>query len=154
MEFLPILAFLLVFLVVYALLVKSKVLGGDSPAVALFIAFLMASFFVIQASLVEFVQEVSGWISVLIIVIFFLLVVSAFVPGDAPNWFLNKKSWIGWIVVGIVIGIFVLVSSYVFNWVVNWGTVGTWVNSTWFGWVLLVVLGLIISLIITKKVKG
>ncbi len=153
MEFLSILAFLLVFIVIYALLVKSGVLGG-SPAVPLFVSFLMASFFVIQASLVEFVQEISGWISVVVIAIFFLLIVTAFVPGgDKPLWFLSGKSWFGWIVLGIVIGVFVLVSSYVFNWVVNWDVAEAWVNSTWFGWILLVVVALLVSLVIAKKAK-
>ena len=148
--FLPIFAFLLVFIVVYAILMKTKILG-ENHAVSLFISFILASFFVVQASLVQFVQEVSGWISTLLVVIFFLLIVVAFAPGDKSLWFLNGKTWFAWIILGVAIGIFILVSSYVFNWVVNWSVVGTWVNSTWFGWVLLVVLALIISKVITKK---
>lgn len=152
MEFLSILAFLLVFIVVYALLVKSGVLGTNS-AVALFVSFLMASFFVIQASLVQFVQEISGWISVMAIAMFFLLIVIAFVPGDKSLWFLNGKTWFGWVTLGVVIGIFILVSSYVFNWVVNWDVAAEWISSTWFGWILLVIVALVVSLVITKKVK-
>ena len=152
MDFLAIFAFLLVFIVIYALLAKQKVLG-DNNAVALFVSLLMASFFVVQASLVNFIQQVSGWISVLVVIVFFLLLVVAFVPGDKNLWFLSGKSWFGWVSLGLVVGIFVLVSSYVFNWVVNWDLVSNWVSSTWFGWLLLVVIALIVSAIIARKVK-
>lgn len=151
MELLPIFAFLLVFIVVYALIVRSKVLGEGNKSVALFVSLLMASFFVVQASLVEFVQEVSAWVSVLVIVVFFLLLVTAFAPGDKPLEFLSKKSWFNWVILGVVIGIFILTSSYVFNWVINWSLVAEWIDSTWFGWILLVVIALIVSRIITKS---
>lgn len=150
MEFLPIFAFLLVFIVIYALLVKSNVLG-DNKSVALFISLLMASFFVVQASLVEFVQEVSGWVSVLVIVIFFLLLAVAFSPGENPLQILTAKSWFNWVILGAVIGIFILVSSYVFNWVINWGLISEWINSTWFGWVLLLIIALIVSRVLVKS---
>ena len=71
--FMPIFAFLLVFIVVYALLKKTGVLGGAEP-VMLFISFILASFFIVEASLVEFVQFSSAWFGVGVVGIFFLLV--------------------------------------------------------------------------------
>ena len=81
--FVPIFAFLLVFIVVYALLAKTGILGG-SQAVMLFISFILASFFVVQASLVEFISFSGAWFGVLIIGLFFLMVVIAFLPGKEP----------------------------------------------------------------------
>ena len=72
--FMPIFAFLLVFIVMYALLVKTKVLG-DSPAIMLFISFILSSFFIVQASLVEFIQFSSAWFGVVIIFLFFLVII-------------------------------------------------------------------------------
>ena len=70
--FMPIFAFLLVFIVVYALLKKTEVLGTAEP-IMLFISFILAGFFIVEASLVEFVQLGSAWFSVLVVLIFFIL---------------------------------------------------------------------------------
>ena len=45
--FVPIFAFLLVFIVIYALLKKTSILGS-SDMIMLFISFILASFFVVQ----------------------------------------------------------------------------------------------------------
>ena len=87
--FMPIFAFLLVFIVIYALLVKTKVLG-DSPAVMLFISFILSSFFIVEASLVEFVQFSSAWFGVIVIGLFFLIVILAFIPGIDLAVFFGK----------------------------------------------------------------
>jgi len=72
--FVPIFAFLLVFIVVYALLKKTEILGG-SDAVMLFVSFILAAFFVVEASLVEFVKFSSAWFSVGIVGLFFLILI-------------------------------------------------------------------------------
>ena len=71
--FMPIFAFLLVFIVVYALLKKTEVLGTAEP-IMLFISFILAGFFIVEASLVEFVQLGSAWFSVFVVLIFFIMV--------------------------------------------------------------------------------
>jgi|TARA_B100001964_G_C13939515_1_gene468283 hypothetical protein len=147
--FVPIFAFLLVFIVVYALMKKTGVLGG-SEAIMLFVSLILAAFFVVEASLVEFVRFSSAWFSVLIIGLFFLLVVLAFLPGAEPLAFLTKNNWFSWAMLGVIIAFFVISSAYVFNWAVNWAMVGEWANSEWFGMILL----LIIAAVVAWKIKG
>jgi len=147
--FVPIFAFLLVFVVVYALLAKTGILGG-SQAVMLFISFILAAFFVVQASLVEFIEFSSAWFGVLIIGLFFILVVLAFLPGKEPLAFLTKGNWFSWVMLGIIIALFIISSAYVFNWAVNWGMVKSWFKSDILGVVLL----LIIAAIVSWKIKG
>ena len=147
--FVPIFAFLLVFIVVYALLAKTGILGG-SQAVMLFISFILAAFFVVQASLVEFIEFSSAWFGVLVIGLFFLLVVLAFLPGKEPLSFLTKSNWFSWVVLGVIIALFVISSAYVFNWAINWELVKTWFRSDVAGMVLL----LIIAAIVSWKIKG
>ena len=53
--FIPIFAFLLVFIVIYAILKKTGVLGGGEP-VMLFVSLILSSFFILEASLVEFIR--------------------------------------------------------------------------------------------------
>jgi len=148
--FMPIFAFLLVFIVIYALLVKTKVLG-ESPAVMLFISFILSSFFIVEASLVEFVKFSSAWFGVIVIGLFFLIVVIAFIPDIDLAGFFGKGNWFAWVLLGGMLLFFIFSSAYVFNWVVNWGMVRDWFDSDWFGMTLLLVIAGVVSFILTKK---
>lgn len=149
--FLPIFAFLLVFIVIYALLVKTKVLGGNH-GVMVFVSLIMSSFFIVRASLVEFVRFSSAWFSVGAVLIFFLIALLGFLPGKEPWAFLGagKSNWFSWVVLGIIVIFFISSSSYVFNWAVSWETVRAWANTSWFGLILL----LIIAAVVSWKIKG
>jgi len=147
--FMPIFAFLLVFIVSYALLVKTKVLG-ESPAVMLFISFILSSFFIVEASLVEFVQFSSAWFGVIVIALFFLIVVVAFVPGIDLAAFFGKGNWFAWGLLGLMLLFFVFSSAYVWNWVLNWELVTSWFDSDWFGMILL----LAVAGVVSWKIKG
>jgi len=147
---LPIFAFLLVFIVIYALLFKTKVLG-DNQAIMLFVSFILASFFIVRASVVEFIQFSSAWFSVILVVVFFLVALLSFLPGKEPLEFLGKGNWFSWAVFGVVIALFIISSSYIFKWTINWGAIKGWFNSSWFGMVLLLVVAALVSFVITKK---
>ncbi|MBU3923693.1 MAG: hypothetical protein KJ592_02145 [Nanoarchaeota archaeon] len=150
--FTPIFAFLLVFVVIYALLKSTKVLGGNE-GIMLFISFILSSFFIVEASLVEFVRFSSAWMTVLIFCLFIFVLIMAFIPGvgaEGLGKFLGNKSWFAWVLLAIIIGGFIISSAYVFNWAVNWGMVYDWFYSDWFGMVLLLLIAGVVSWRITK----
>lgn len=147
--FMPIFAFLLVFIVIYALLFKTKVLGENQP-VMLFISFILSSFFIVQASLVEFVKFTSAWFGVLVIGVFFLVAILGFLPGKEPFAFLGKGNWFSWVILGIIVAFFVISSSYVFNWAVNLATLKEWSQTSWFGMLLIIIIAAIVSWKIKK----
>jgi len=149
--FVPIFAFLLVFIVIYALLFKTEILG-ENHAVMLFVSFILASFFIIEASLVEFVQFSSAWFAVLVVAVFFLIALLGFLPGKEPFEFLGigKGNWFSWAILGVVVAFFIISSAYVFNWVINWEMFGGWASDGWFGMILL----LIIAAVVSWKIKG
>ena len=146
--FMPIFAFLLVFIVIYALLKNTKVLG-TSEGIMLFVSFILSSFFVVEASLVEFVKFSSAWITVLIFCLFIFVLIMAFMPGIKLGEVFGK-GWLAWVVLAIIIGVFVISSAYVFNWAVNWGMVYDWFYTDWFGMVLLLLIAGLVSWRITK----
>ena len=148
--FMPIFAFLLVFIVVYALLVKTKVLG-ESPAVMLFISFILSSFFIVEASLVEFIQFSSAWFGTIVIGMFFLIVIIAFVPGIKIGEFFGKNNWFAWVLLGGMLLFFIFSSAYVWNWVLNWELISSWFDEGWFGMILLLVIAGVVSFVLTKK---
>ena len=98
--FMPIFAFLLVFIIVYALLKKTEVLGS-SEAMMLLISFILATFFIVEASLVEFVTFSSSWMVVGIFMIFFVMLVVAFVPGIEVKEFFGKGNWFAWVLLSL-----------------------------------------------------
>jgi hypothetical protein len=148
--FMPIFAFLLVFIVIYAILVKTKVLG-ESPAVMLFISFILSSFFIVEASLVEFNQFSSAWFGTIVVSLFFLVIVLAFIPDIKLGEFFGKGNWFAWVLLIGMLLFFVFSSAYVFNWVVNWDMINNWLGDGWFGFVLLLAIAAIVSWVLTKK---
>lgn len=146
--FMPILSFLLVFVVVYAILKKSKLLS-DSEGILIFVSLIMASFFILNASLVDFIQFSSAWFVALVMVVFLMMVLLAFVPVKDPFSFLGK--WFSWALFGILIILFVVSSAYVFNWAVNWSAIWARTGSDWLGFILLVVAAGVVSFVIKGK---
>jgi hypothetical protein len=148
--FIPIFAFLLIFIVVYALLKKTGAIGGNEP-VMLFVSFILATFFILEVSLVEFVRFSSAWITVVIIAVFFLIAIIGFLPGKEPLGFLTKGNWLAWTVLALIVGVFLFSSIYVFNWVVNYELISSWLSSEWFGMIILILIAVAVSYVITKK---
>jgi hypothetical protein len=142
--FMPIFSFLLVFIVIFALLKKTGILGENS-AVSLFISFLVSSFFIMEASLVEFVQFNSAWFAVGSVSLFFLVTLIAFLPWKEPFKFMTRGNWFSWAFLGIISAFFVVSSAYVFNWVIDWGTFQYWFNTDWFGMLLLLLIAGVVS---------
>jgi len=145
---LPIFSFLLVFVVVYALLMKTNILG-ENHFVAIFVSLILASFFIVNVHLVDFVQFTSSWMVVIIVLVFFVLLLLAFLPGGLG--FLKDSKGFAWVVLGLLIVFFIIASSFVFNWALNWDVVSDWFYTDWFGFVLLVILGAVVAWVLAKK---
>ena len=145
--FMPILSFLLVFIVVYAVLNKIQILG-ESKGIHLFVSFILAIFFVVNVSLVDFVKTSSSWFVVIFVLVFLVLVMIAFTQGSLE---IVKNKYVALILVGGLIAVFVISSAYAFNWAVNWGEVWDWFYSDWFGFALLLVIAGIVSWVLAKS---
>lgn len=148
--FMPVLAFLLVFVLVYALLAKTKVLG-EEKFVHLLISFILAVFFIIQVELVDFVQFSTAWFTVFLVCIFLILVLISFTHGKLDDL---QKPWVAWVLVVALIVFFIISSAFTFNWAINWDLL--WKNgaqSEWFGMVLLVVIAVVVSWVLSRKSK-
>jgi len=117
----------------------------------LFVSFILSTFFIIEAKLVEFVQFSSAWFSVGVVGLFFLVVILAFIPGIDIGEFFGKNNWFAWMLLVLIIVFFVTSSAYVFNWVINWQSIQTWFGSEWFGMILLLIIAGIVSYVLTKK---
>lgn len=153
--FAPIFVFLLVFIVLYALLVKTKVLG-EAKWVSIFISFIVASLFVSMAGAKDYIYSIAPWFALLLVSMFFLFVVLAF-AGKAD---INKGVGVA---VAIILGIVFLVALFsVFSYLMTSlpGSIGgsadhspflNWLYSSRVsGAVLLIIISAIVAWVLVK----
>lgn len=144
---LPVFSFLFIFILVYAVLAKTKVLG-ENKFIHIFISFLLAILFLVRTSLVEFVNFSAAWFAVFLVCVFFILIVIAFTHGKV-DVVMNKG--VAWVLVGLLVVLFIYSASVVFNWALKFEDIGGWFMTPLFGTVLLLVVGLIAAYILSKK---
>lgn len=145
--FMPIFSFLLVFVIVYALLFKVEAFK-EQGFLRFLLSFILAAIFVVNASLVEFVEFSSAWFIVFLVCIFLIILFISFTHGSVESL---MKPWVAWAFFGLLILFFIISSAYVFNWAVNWAMVWNWFHTDWFGFTLLVVIAIIVSWVLAKK---
>lgn len=154
--FAPILAFFVVFVVVFAVLYKSKILG-ESKWGLVFTALVIASLFISAAGVRRYVEVITPWFGALLVSLFFLLVLVGFVGGKTDGM-LSGLRWI-FIIVGLLI--FIISGVVVFS-----GTLapylpgsGQYVGSPFTEWlyspsvvgaILLIVITAIVSWVLVK----
>ena len=145
----PIVAFMFVFVLIYALLVKTNVIG-DNQFVLLFLSFIVASFFIVNVQLVEFVKTNVSWFVVFLISLFMIIFMLAFVGKDGLKMFTESKG-VAAVLVIILIIVFIFSSSYIFNWAINWDSISGWMDNDWVGMALLLIVAGLVSWRLTKK---
>lgn len=151
LTFMPIVAFLFIFVLVYALLVKFQVLG-DNKFVSLFISLSIAIFFIVNAQLVDFVKLNVSWAVVFFVCLFLILIFVSMGGGASlKDAFGNGGKGISIILLILLIIVFVISSSYIFNWAINWDMIKGWFDEPWFGTVLLLVVAFAVAKVLTKK---
>jgi hypothetical protein len=159
--FMPVFSFLFVFVVVYAVLAKTKVLGDQR--VNLLVSFIIAIIFMNFSSLDLYVRTILPWFVVLLVCLFLVLVIIGFSTKDYEK--LTTPGF-AWVVVAILIVIFLIAAIRVFNpmfhpelgiTTAGDGQEGVLLqmrhlfDSQVSGSVLLLILGLIVAWILTKK---
>ena len=156
--FMPVFSFLFVFILVYALLAKTKIIG-DSKFVLLLISFIIAVVFMSFSSLELFVRTVIPWFIVLVIAVFLILIIGMF---SSKDWV--PKSGFAWVVIIVLLVIFLISAVYVFNPVFHPGLgvasgegtslleqIRGYGEGGIFGSIILIVIAIIVAWIITKK---
>ncbi len=156
--FMPIFSFLLVFVVVYALLAKFKIIG-ESKWVLVFVSLIVAIIFMSFSSLKLYVETIIPWFVVLLVIVFLVLLMGFFTSKD---WI--PKSWFAWVVIIILIIIFLISAIRVFNPVFHpdlgitsgQGTsmleqIKEYAEGGIIGSVLLVIIAAIVAWVLTRK---
>jgi hypothetical protein len=114
--FMPLFAFLLVFIVTYALLAKTKILGENHFA-HLFLSFIISIVFIVTPSAQKFAMVSTPWFGVLIIMVFIIFLLLTFVRGNVDD--IVKSPAVAIVVIGVILVIFVIAALNVFGPVIS-----------------------------------
>ncbi|MCX6748128.1 MAG: hypothetical protein NT076_00840 [Candidatus Pacearchaeota archaeon] len=148
--FMPLFGFLLVFTIMLALLLKTKLLG-ENKFVNIVISFIIAIIFATMTNVREYVQNVTPWFVVLVIALFFILIiVGLYTPKVAD---VVKPGFV-WIFIIALILVFLIAAVTVFS-----SFSGIWSDVTNFvtneariaGAIILLIIAVIAAWVITKK---
>jgi hypothetical protein len=118
--FAPIAAFLVVFLVAFAILYKSELLGKEAKWLTLFVSLVIAALFISIASVRIYVQTITPWFGALLVSLFFVLILMGAIGGaDKTHGFLR------WFFLIAALLIFLISGIVVFS-----GTLAPWLPGT------------------------
>lgn len=109
--FMPVFSFLFVFVVVYAVLAKTKVLG-DTKSVNVIVSLVMAIIFMNFSSMQLYVETMLPWFIILLICVFLVLVIMGFSTKSVDKMMTPAFAWT---VVAILVIIFLISAIKVFN---------------------------------------
>lgn len=155
--FLPILSFLVVFIIIFAVLNKTKIIG-ENKWWQLFVSFVFATIFISAAGARDYVLNIIPWFAILIVSFVLILAVVAFIGKPIEN--MSKGLGIAFIIILIlaflVSAIFVF-SDYIgpylpWNYPAGGGSVLVdWLYSPRvFGAILLLIVSAVVSWILVK----
>lgn len=140
--FIPIISFLLVFVIIYALLAKTKILG-ENQFIQLLVSFLVAVIFVTAINVRQYIETITPWFAVLVIALFFILVLIGF-SGKVPEGF---QKGIGVIFIILLIVIFIVAGIKVFYYYLSPFLP---LNSSVIGTALLIIIAVLVSWVLVK----
>lgn len=107
----PLLAFLIVFVIVFAVLNKTKIIG-ENAWVQSILSFIVAGVFVSVAGASDFVLTATPWIAVLIVSLAFIILMLAFVNVKIEG---GVSKGIGGVAVLLALVIFVVSAFFLFS---------------------------------------
>ncbi|MBI2629908.1 hypothetical protein HYW76_02310 [Candidatus Pacearchaeota archaeon] len=125
--FMPIFGFMFVFLIVYSVLAKTKILG-EEKWINVFVGFIVAIIFAIMTPSREYVQTVIPWFAVLIVSLFLILVLVGLSQSKIDA---IMKPWFVWVFIVVLILIFLIsaINVFPFTFSAFWGNVTGFVTT-------------------------
>ncbi|MEM4625426.1 MAG: hypothetical protein QXJ28_01505 [Candidatus Pacearchaeota archaeon] len=109
--FASIFGFVFVWVLMFAILIKTKILG-DNAFINSIIALIFALVFISFSPGVVYVQTIIPWFAILIISIFFMMLIIGFSQKEVDKF---MKPWMSWVFILVLLIIFLFSAVKVFN---------------------------------------
>jgi len=146
--------FLLIFFIVFAILEKTKLLGGDKKQLNAVLAFVIGLIFlsVVQPRLI--VENMILFMTVAIVIVFVVLLLWGFVSGKGLGEDILSNKGVKW-AVGIVLVIAVIVAVFwaagIDNSAIDFLFKQSWSNSFWTNFVFVAVVAAALAVVLRSK---
>jgi hypothetical protein len=151
-----ILPFLLIFVIVFAILEKTKIFGEDKKQLDAIVAFVIGLIFVGVAYPKDIVNNMILFLTVALVVSFVALLLWGFIMGDdgkMPFGDNNAVKWGVWIVIVLTVLIAFLWASGIDLAVFDFLFRQSWSNTFWTNLAFIVVVAIAIALVVGKGKK-
>jgi hypothetical protein len=154
---LPIMAFMFVFLVIYALLAKTRLLGGNT-FIHFFVSFIIAIIFAMSPTATEFTVMTIPWIAVLLVAVLSILLAFALLKGNLED--IVKNPIVAMLIIIVTMIIFLVSALNVFGpFFAQYmpgpqqqpGLISFLINPSVLGAIVLTIIAAIASWVLTKK---
>jgi len=147
-----ILPFLLVFVVVFAILEKTKVLGSDVKQLDAIVAFVIGLIFVGFAYPKDIVSNMILFLTVALIIVLVFLMIYGFATGSSGDFGITKNlKWVVGIVSVVAVLIALIWSSGTTNSWMNFLFYQGWSRSFWTNALFIVVIAIVLAVIVKKS---
>lgn len=107
----PILTFVLLFVLVYAILEKTKIIG-ETKAIQAIVSLILSAIFASVFEVRSYVESVTPWFAVLVVALFFVIFLAAFGLKDPGS---IMKPWLIWVFIGLLAIVFLYQGYNVFD---------------------------------------
>jgi hypothetical protein len=148
----PLFSFVLLFVIAYAVLDKIKIIG-ENKAINVIVAAMLAVIFATVLDVRNFAEAVIPWFGVLVIAMFFILFMAAFLLGKADA---IAKPWLAWVFIVLLAIAFLYKGWHIFDVSSNsdYQSLKDWLyNKEVAGSLWLIIFAAVTGFAITRKVK-
>jgi len=147
--------FLLVFFIVFAILQKTKLLGGERKQIDAFVAFVVGLIFVAAVNPKLIVTDLILFLAVAMVIVFVVLLVWGFLTGGEANFKEPKGvKWVIGILVVIAVTVYLFVSTGTGDDVYQWLFKSSWSNDVWTNAIFIVIIAAALAIVIGKARSG
>lgn len=142
-----ILPFLLVFVLIYAVLQKTKVLGDNKSQIDALVSLAMALMLVAFPTPRNYIIRIVPWLAVALVVLLVIFLIYGFGSSDKdrgivlPEWFKKNMLWVA----------IVFVTLVVLSIAVGLDGVRGWFNTDIFGYIIVALIIGVVFWVVTKK---
>lgn len=105
----PIIVLVLAFIIMYAILRSTKLLGGVN-IIDIVVSVIIAVIFASISSAREYIQTIATWFVILVVALFFILFILSFVAGK-----FSGPKWVGIVFIILLALVFLIAAVKVFN---------------------------------------
>jgi hypothetical protein len=109
--YMPVFGFFFVFVVMFAILLKTKILG-DNAFTNSFVSFIFAIIFITFSPGIDLFATILPWFVILVVVLFFVLIIIGFSQKEMDSF---MKPWLGWVFIIALMVVFLISAVVVFN---------------------------------------